>query len=431
MKTAAPFTSEQKRMLMLSSLGGVLEFYDFIIYIFLAPFIEKVFFSGNTAYIASLKTFAIFAVGYLVRPIGGIVFSHFGDRYGRKVIFLLTVLFMALPSFAISLLPTPAQIGFYAPVLLLVFRIMQGFALGGEIPAAITFVAEHVSPERRSFALSTLFFGINIGLLLGSLVTTIMTSNLSPQALLAYGWRIPFFIGGVFGITSIFLRRYLRETSAFQSLSKSEVQRLPLLTLMKHAYKKVILGVGLVAIGSVSVFLYLYWPQYLHQNMHYNFDTLMRVNTASTLELNIVILIGGLIADKIGPRRLFLICTGLLVLFTYPLFTLFNLQNMAWVIFTYLIFSLIFGCIPGTYTAMLIDLFPTSIRYTGIAMSYNLAYAIFGGLSPILCTLFIQLTGSILAPAFYLMLIATLSGLACYGYQRKSKKVERVLALST
>jgi len=421
-----PITKEQLRVLTLTSLGGVLEFYDFIIYIFLAPIIEKVFFAANSTYIATLKTLAIFAIGYLLRPIGGIIFSHFGDRYGRKVVFLLTVLFMAVPSFAIGLLPTTAQIGLAAPILLLIFRMMQGIALGGEIPAAITFVSEHVAENRRGFALSTLFFGINSGLLLGSLVTTILTSMLSSEDVLAYGWRIPFLIGGIFGIASMLLRSYLHETAAFKTLRKEDVQRIPFVTLIKYSYKNVIQGVLLVSLGSVTVFLYLYWPQYLHQYMNYDFATLMRVNTASTLILNITIIFGGLLADKIGYRNLFIAVSIVLILFTYPLFLLFGLHSMAWVIVSYIIFSIIFGFIPSSYSSILSCLFPTQVRYSGVAISYNLAYAFFGGLSPIICTLAIHAFDTVMAPAFYIVFIAILACLSCY-YGRNSHANEKLV----
>lgn len=427
-------TREQKRVLMLSSLGGVLEFYDFIIYIFLAPIIEKVFFADNSTYIATLKTLAIFAIGYLLRPLGGIVFSHFGDRYGRKVVFLLTVLFMAIPSFAIGLLPTTAQIGIAAPILLLIFRMMQGIALGGEIPAAITFVSEHVADNRRGFAIATLFFGINTGLLLGSLITTILTATLTTEEVIAYGWRIPFLIGGLFGIASILLRRYLQETAAFTALRKQDVQRIPLYTLLKYSHKNVMQGVLLVSLGSVTVFLYLYWPQYLHQYMHYDFSTLMRINTVGTLMLNIAIIIGGLLADRIGYRTIYLAGSAFLIIFTYPLFLLFNLNNIAWVLTSYLIFSIIFGFIPSAYASILSKLFPTPVRYSGIAMSYNLAYAIFGGLSPMICTFGIHVLNSIMAPAFYVIFIAILSWLACYFGQairmQASRPDEALLQLS-
>jgi MFS transporter, MHS family, proline/betaine transporter len=414
------YTGEQKKVLLLSSLGGVLEFYDFIIYIFLAPFIEKIFFAGNSSYVATLKTLAIFSVGYLIRPLGGVLFSHFGDRYGRKVVFLITVLFMAVPSFAIGCLPTSADIGNAAPMLLLVFRMMQGLALGGEIPASLTFVSEHVMPERRGFALAVLFFGINMGLLLGSLITTVMTTFFADADMLAFGWRIPFIIGGFFGIISIFLRRYLHETAAFAALKSQDVQRVPLVTLLRNSSMNVVQGMCLVALGSVTVFLYLYWPQYLHQQMNYDFATLMRVNTVGTLVLNFVILIGGLLGDRFGYRNIYMMSCIVLIVFTYPLFMLFSNGNMALVIASYMIFSVIFGLIPSSYSAILCSLFPTPVRYTGIAMSYNLAYAIFGGLSPVICTLAIQYFGTPLAPAYYVMVIAALSGVAAY-FGRKSR----------
>ena len=150
----------QKKVLVLSSLGGVLEFFDFIIYIFLVPYIEKLFFASDSSYITTLKTLAVFSVGYLVRPLGGVIFSHFGDRYGRKVVFLLTVLFMAVPSFGIGILPTASQIGSLAPILLLIFRLMQGLALGGEIPAAITFISEHVDEKKRGIAMACFLVSI-------------------------------------------------------------------------------------------------------------------------------------------------------------------------------------------------------------------------------------------------------------------------------
>ena len=241
-----------------------------------------------------------------------------------------------------------------------------------------------------------------------------MTAVLSHDEVLAYGWRIPFIIGGFFGIASIFLRRYLHETAAFAALRQQDVQRVPLITLMRHSWLEVLQGMLMVALGSVTVFFYLYWPQYLHQYLHYDFDTLMRVNTAGTLVLNFMILGGGLLADRYGFRNIYLLCTALLIVLTYPLFLLFDLHSMSWVICSYMIFSILFGLIPSSYSAVLCSLFPTPVRYSGIAMSYNLAYAIFGGLSPVICTIAIQVFDSVLAPAYYVIFIAMLAGGACY-----------------
>lgn len=423
MPHTSTITKSQKRLLLLSSLGGVLEFYDFIIYIFLAPILEKLFFADNSHYVATLKTLAIFSVGYLLRPLGGIVFSHFGDRHGRKTVFLFTVIFMAVPSFAIGMLPTTQTIGNVAPVLLLIFRMMQGLALGGEIPAAMTFVSEHVPKGKLGFAQSTLFFGVNTGLLLGSFVTALMTTFLSAESILAFGWRIPFLLGGFFGLCALFLRRHLHETAAFKAMQPSELQRIPFLALMKKAKSNVIQGTLLVATGSVTVFIYLYCPQYLHQYLNYDFNTMMRINTFGTLLLNIFILIGGVLVDRFGPRHLYLIITSLLIIMIWPLFALFQLKTISSVMLSYFIFSTLFGIIPACYTSILCNLFPTSVRYSGIALCYNFAYAIFGGLSPVICTLAIHAFNSILAPAYYIMAVAAMSWLACYlGKKSESTK---------
>ncbi len=388
----------------------MLECYDFIIYIFLAPILEKVFFADQSGYIATLKTLAIFSIGYLLRPLGGIIFSHLGDRHGRKVTFLLTVLFMAVPSFAIGLLPTANAIGNFAPFMLLIFRMMQGLAFGGEIPAAITFVFEHSLPNKRGLSLGILFVGTNLGLLLGSFTTSTLSTLLSPDQLITYGWRIPFLLGGMFGILSIFLRRQLQETAAFASLAQKDIARIPFIVLLQRSRKEIFAGMFLVALGAIAIFLYLYWPQYLHQYLHYDFTTLMYINTICLFLMNIAIIAGGLLADKIGYRRAHLINSAALALLTYPLFFLFQLQSFTWVIVSYLIFSILFGMFPAGYLGVLTQLFPTHIRYSG----YNLAYAIVGGLSPIVSTISIHVFQSVMAPAVYIMMIAACSFVACY-----------------
>ncbi len=430
MQATPAFTTPQKRVLLLSSLGGVLEFYDFIIYIFLAPYIEKVFFANNSSYVASLKTLAIFSIGYLLRPLGGVIFAHFGDRYGRKVVFLLTVVLMAVPSFAIGLLPTTAEVGMAAPIMLLVCRMMQGLALGGEIPAAITFVSEHIPVKRRGIAIATLFFGINLGMLLGSLITTIMTTLLTTAEVLDYGWRIPFIIGGFFGIAAIYLRQYLHETAAFRALRQQDVQKIPLVSLLRDSWLRVIQGVLLVSLGAISVFFYLYWPQYLHQYLHYDYGQLMRVNTTGTMILNGSILIGGLLGDRFGFRRVYLITAMVLLTFTYPLFILFNLNSMFWVFISFSILSVIFGMIPSAYSAILCELFPTEVRYSGIALCYNLAYALFGGLSPIICTIAINVFDSVLAPALYIMAVTLVAGVTCILGRRTQTYAQAEINLS-
>ena len=408
----------QLKLLILSSLGGVLEYFDFIIFIFLVPYIEKLFFVSSASYVAHIKSLAIFAVGYLIRPFGGILFSHFGDKYGRKVVFLLTILFMALPSLAIGLLPTAQQIGVMAPILLLIFRIMQGLALGGEIPAAITFVSEHV-PQRQGLATAVLFFGINIGLMFGSLATALLTDIFTEAQILAYAWRILFILGGLFGLISIFLRRYLKETQAFKAIKQEQHDAIPLLYLVKNHASDVLQGAGLVAIAAICFSMFLYWPGYLTRYMHFDYSATLHLNTLSTLVMSISIILGGIAADRFGYHKIYLLSALFILLSMYPLFLLFNQNNIRMLYLGYLGFSIVFGLLPGCYGPLLARIFPTRVRYTGIALSYNITFAIIGGLSPLMCSVLIPFSGSIFAPAALIMVISFASVLACiYGMQK-------------
>src|SRR5476651_30068 len=214
-----PLNRADYRTLSLAALGGALEFYDFVIYVFLASEIGRLFFPADMPdWLRQLQTFGIFAAGYLARPLGGIVMAHFGDLLGRKRMFMLSIFLMAVPTLAIGLLPTYAVIGIWAPLLLLALRVLQGAAIGGEVPGAWVFVSEHVPPRRVGFACGTLTAGLTGGILLGSLVAAAVTRSYAPAELLAEGWRVPFILGGVFGLVSVWLRQYLHETPVFKEM---------------------------------------------------------------------------------------------------------------------------------------------------------------------------------------------------------------------
>ena len=238
-------TREDTRTLVLSSFGGALEFYDFVIYVFYAKVLSNLFFpEGLSEFWAMLNTYGIFAAGYLFRPLGGIVMAHFGDLFGRKRLFALSILMMALPTLFLGLMPTFATIGYAAPVLLLILRIVQGVAIGGEIPAAWTFVSEHVPEKRIGMANGFLTSGLSLGILLGSLIALLMTKYFSNEAIQHGAWRIPFILGGVFGLLTLYLRSYLQETPVFQAMRqrKQLATELPLKTLLSQYKVEICLG---------------------------------------------------------------------------------------------------------------------------------------------------------------------------------------------
>src|SRR3569623_969095 len=204
------------RTLALAALGGALEFYDFVVFVFFAIPRSKRFFPADSAtWLAQVKIYGIFAAGYLARPLGGIVMAHYGDKLGRKRMFTLSVFLMALPTLGIGLLPVYAQIGMLAPLLLLLLRVVQGIAIGGEVPGAWVFVAEHVPKHRVGLACASLSAGLTFGILIGSLVAAGMNARMSPAEMLDHGWRIAFLLGGVFGFFAVYLRRWLSETPVF------------------------------------------------------------------------------------------------------------------------------------------------------------------------------------------------------------------------
>ncbi len=231
-----PLGARDIKTLGLSALGGALEFYDFVIFVFFASVVGQLFFPPDMPeWLRLVQTFGIFAAGYIARPIGGIIMAHFGDRLGRKKMFMLSIMLMALPTLIMGLLPTYATIGYLAPILLLAMRMLQGAAIGGEAPGAWVFVTEHVPARHTAFATSTLSAGLVAGILLGSLMATGLNYVMSEETLYSWGWRVPFLVGGVLGFVTLYLRRYLHETPVFTEMqeNKSLSEELPIRTILR------------------------------------------------------------------------------------------------------------------------------------------------------------------------------------------------------
>jgi MFS family permease len=267
---SSPYLSRKDvQTLGLSALGGTLEFYDFVIYVFFAAVLGKLFFPVDMPdWLRQLQTFGIFAAGYLSRPLGGIIIAHFGDKLGRKRMFTLSIFMMAVPTLVIGLLPTYANIGVAAPLLLLAMRVLQGAAIGGEMPGAWVFVAEHVPAKRYGLGVGTLTAGITGGILLGSLVAMAINRHYSPADVGDFAWRIPFILGGVFGLISVYLRRFLHETPVFKELAKRRTvaSELPIKTILReHRAACVLVGLLTWVLSAAIVVVVLITPTYLQK----------------------------------------------------------------------------------------------------------------------------------------------------------------------
>jgi MFS family permease len=396
------------RTLALAALGGALEYYDFIIFVFLAAPIGKLFFPPDTPdWLRLLQTWSLFAAGYLARPLGGVIMAHFGDRTGRKKMFTLSVFLMAVPTLLIGMLPTYADIGYAAPFALLLMRLLQGAAVGGEVPGAWTFVAEHVPERRIGFACGTLTSGLTAGILLGSLIAGAVNNTYSAAEVQAWAWRIPFLIGGMFGFLAVFLRRLLAETPIFEELRRRRalVEGLPLKVVLAGHGGAVVMAMLLTWVLTAGiVVVILMTPTLLAQLYSIPPARTLTANTFATLGLCAGCVAYGLLADRIGAARALLLgCMALLVA-TYALYL--GVARAPQYLFA--LYALTGFCVGvvGVIPALLVAAFPPAVRFSGISFAYNVAYAIFGGLTPLIVAALMKSVA--LAPAHYVAVLCSL-----------------------
>jgi MFS family permease len=406
---ARPLNSQDFRTLGLSALGGALEFYDFIIFVFFATVIGHLFFPPEMPdWLVMIQTFGIFAAGYLVRPLGGIVLAHYGDRYGRKRVFAFSILLMALSTLGMALMPTYATIGVAAPILLIILRILQGAAIGGEVPGAWTFVAEHVPFRRVGLACGFLTSGLSFGIMLGSLIAFAINSLFTPEDVAGYAWRIPFLLGGVFGLIAVYLRRWLEETPIFMEMKKSKslTDKLPLGLVLKHHRRGVIISALLTWVLSAAIVVTtLMTATFLQKLYGYTPTQALAGTSFGTLFLIFGVIIAGALIDRVGSGIFFM---GASIFFGIATFTFYSyagtsLQTM---FVLYGVMGLSVG-MAGAVPYVMVRAFPASVRFSGLSFAYNVSYAVFGGLTPIGVTTALAINP--MAHAWYLVFIAVLA----------------------
>jgi len=413
----APAATHYTRTVLAGMIGNVLEWYDFALFGFMAPILSPLFFPTEDRLAALLSTYGIFAIGFLMRPIGGIIFGHIGDRLGRKKALEWSVLLMALPTTALGLLPTYAQVGVAAPLLLTLIRMLQGLSVGGEFIGSISFLGEHAPARRRGFFGSWSGTSAALGNLLGSGAAALVESFVPTADLAVWGWRVPFFCSVLMGIVGLWLRRDCTESPQFsQAKAEGEVARLPLVVALRQDRPAIVITAGLTLMLSVGFYLPWVWlPTWMSILPHPL--PLSKALTINTLAMGLLLALQpvfGALSDKLGRRPVIIAGCAALAVLIYPLFRLLSHGSELAYLQGTLVIALFAAMAAGAAPAAYVELFPTRTRYSGIALGYNCTQAILGGTTPFIATWLIDATGDILAPAFYFLAAAVVCGVAAF-----------------
>ena len=381
-----PFSRSDYKTLGLAALGGALEIYDFIIFVFFALTLSQLFFPPEMPeWLRLLQSFGIFVTGYLARPLGGILMAHFADSLGRKKVFSLSILMMALPCLLIGIMPTYAQIGYFAPLLLLALRVLQGAAVGGEVPSAWVFVAEHAPVGHRGYALGFLQAGLTFGYLLGALTATFLAQAFTPAEILDYAWRYPFLLGGVFGVIGVWLRRWLSETPVFMAMQarREAAVELPLRAVLREHRLALLPAMILTCVltSAVVVFVVI-TPTMMQKTFGMTASHTFALSALGIVFLNIGCVLAGLLVDRIGAWRTVMLYSLLLPLGIGVLYACL-ISGGVWVGLAYAVAGLSCGVV-GAVPSVMVSLFPARIRVSGISFTYNIAYAAWASITPLL-----------------------------------------------
>lgn len=406
--------AQRRRALLAGSIGNVIEWYDFGVYAYFATVIAATFFPDGHSVAALLSSFAVFAVAYFFRPLGAFVFGHIGDRFGRRISLAIAIVLMAAGTTVIGLIPGYVSIGIWAPVLLVIARITQGFSVGGEFGGSATMVVEYARDGRRATLGALLQTSTALGLLLGSAMGALLTSTLNDQALGSWGWRIPFLLGLPLGAVGYYLRYRLHEPPQFQqNQEKQRVARTPLREILSSHLRPLARGMALVVAWLFGGGIVLsYMPTYLASVNHLDKSTSQLITFIGMIAYVLFIPVTGVLSDRYGRRPILLIAVLGLALSAYPAFLLIHQDSLAVIIIGYLILLWFMALYGGPVPAILSEQFPTRVRVSGVGISYALTVAVFQGTAPLLATSLIGATGYTYIPAACMLIIGVPSLIA-------------------
>ncbi|NMZ07923.1 MFS transporter [Pseudomonas proteolytica] len=417
-----------RRAASASFMGNFVEWFDYAAYGYLATVIALTFFPQTDKATGLLATFAVFALSFFVRPLGGLVWGHFGDKYGRRSALSWSILIMSISTFCIGILPTYNHIGLWAPALLLLIRLFQGFSASGEYAGASAFLAEYAPEGKRGLYTSIVPASTAAGLLFGAVFVAGLHSWMSVEDLHSRGWRLPFLLAAPFGLVGRYIRMSLQDTPKFLEMekrleAKECATHAPVRELLTLHRRSVIIGIGVTCLNAVAFYLLLsYMPTYLSTEMGMSESDSFMASTVSLATYIGLIFLMGKLSDLFGRKAMLLTASVLFLALTWPLFGMLNNQPLIVILMIQIAFGAILAMNDGTLPCFLAEIFPTRVRFSGFAFSFNIANAVFGGTAPFIATWLIQLTGNKMAPAWYLLAAAAVALIAMLASRETAHK---------
>ncbi len=408
--------AEATRLIIAASLGNALEFYEILVYGYFAVIISKVFFPAADEAVSLLVTFGTFGASFLARPVGAIFLGAYGDRKGRKAALTLSILLMTIGTGLMTIMPSYSTLGLLSPVLVVAARLLQGFSVGGEFASSTAFLVEH-RPDRAGFFASWQWASQGLAALIATGFGVLLTSTMTAADLQSWGWRIPFAFGLLIGPVGYYVRSHMAETPEFVEAGAA---RAPIRELLVNQWDRLLLATGAVIASTSSQYMIVYMPTYAIRELHLPQSVGFTAAVCAAALQAVVVPLVGLLADKVGQTPVMIGAAILFVVSAYPAFALLGANAalpvlIAMVCWLGLLKSFYSGALPS----LLAKIFPTATRVSGMSLSYNAGVALFGGFAPLIAQTLIDVTGSKLAPSYYMMVTALLSLIAVIILQRR------------
>ena len=418
-----------RKVVIAGMIGNGLEWYDYALYAYMTLIISKLFFPVGNEAAHLLATLGIFAVGFVARPFGAILFGIIGDRLGRRTALMISIFMMALPTGCIGLLPTYEMIGIWAPLLLTLMRVLQGLSLGGAFSGCITFLVEHAPQQKRGLIGSTSVASLVIGFLLGSVIASLVKLPLTDAQYESWGWRIPFLIGIPIAFIGLYIRHKCEESPGYESAKlNGSLSKTPVRDVFRSEISAVVQSIGIYITVTMPFYLLsAYFITFTEHSLHRSKEEALMLNGVNMLILLVLSPLSGFISDKIGRRKILAITALCFLLFTRPIFDLLLAPQFGSIMLGQALFAIIVGIYIGPVPTLLVEIFPTRLRYTGMALAYNICAAVFGGTAPMVCQWLIApdnpyTGGNTYSIAYYVMTCAVISLVALFFYKDSYKE---------